>query len=113
METPSVVFYEHSFDDTIIQSLSKNVLNLGNVCRALAEENKRLKHEAVHDAGQLGEQSAEVHCLKAEVDRLRKAGDALFHNLLMVKHHCPDNGNTHHMIDASILGWNPKYGTTE
>jgi hypothetical protein len=43
METPTVVFYEHSFDDTLIQSLSKNVLNLGNECRALAEENKRLK----------------------------------------------------------------------
>ena len=45
METPSVVFYEHSFDDSLIQSLSKNVLNLGNECRALAEENKRLKEE--------------------------------------------------------------------
>jgi hypothetical protein len=45
METPSVIFYEHSFDDTIIQSLSKNVLNLGNECRALSEENKRLKEE--------------------------------------------------------------------
>jgi hypothetical protein len=45
MDTPSVVFYEHSFDDTIIQSLSKNVLNLGNECRALSEENKRLKEE--------------------------------------------------------------------
>jgi hypothetical protein len=45
METPTVVFYEHNFDDTLIQSLSKNVLNLGNECRALAEENKRLKEE--------------------------------------------------------------------
>lgn len=43
METPSVVFYEHNFDDTLVQSLSKNVLNLGNECRALAEENKTLK----------------------------------------------------------------------
>ena len=51
--------------------------------------------------------------LKAEVERLRKAGDAMFYNLLMAKPHVPDNGNTHHMIDASILGWNPKYGTTE
>lgn len=56
MDTPSVVFYEHSFDDTIIKSLSKNVLNLGNECRALAEENTRLKDE---------------------VERLRKAGDAV------------------------------------
>lgn len=43
METPTVVFYEHNFDDTLIQSLSKNVLNLGNECRALAEENAILK----------------------------------------------------------------------
>lgn len=43
MDTPSVVFYEHSFDDSIIKSLSKNVLNLGNECRALADENKNLK----------------------------------------------------------------------
>ncbi len=43
METPTVVFYEHNFDDTLIQSLSKNVLNLGNECRALAEENANLK----------------------------------------------------------------------
>jgi len=45
MDTPSIVFYEHDFDDTIIQSLSKNVLNLGNECRALSDENKRLKAE--------------------------------------------------------------------
>jgi hypothetical protein len=45
METPSVVFYEHNFDDSIIKSLSKNVLNLGNECRALAQENARLKDE--------------------------------------------------------------------
>jgi regulator of replication initiation timing len=45
MNTPTIVFYEHSFDDSLIQSLSKNVLNLGNECRALAEENARLKAE--------------------------------------------------------------------
>jgi hypothetical protein len=45
MDTPSIIFYEHSFDDSIIQSLSKNVLNLGNECRALAQENARLKSE--------------------------------------------------------------------
>jgi regulator of replication initiation timing len=70
METPSVVFYEHSFDDTLIQSLSKNVLNLGNECRALSDENKRLKHEAVHSIGQLGEQSAEIADLKSKIERL-------------------------------------------
>jgi len=45
MNTPTIVFYEHHFDDSLIQSLSKNVLNLGNECRALAEENARLKAE--------------------------------------------------------------------
>jgi hypothetical protein len=72
METPSVVFYEHNFDDSLIQSLSKNVLNLGNECRALADENKRLKHEAVHDAGQLGEQSAEIASLKSKIELLER-----------------------------------------
>jgi regulator of replication initiation timing len=45
MENPSVVFYEHDFTDSIVTSLSKSVLNLGNECRALAEENTRLKAE--------------------------------------------------------------------
>jgi hypothetical protein len=45
MDTPSLIFYEHNFDDSIKTSLVKNVLNLGNECRALAEENKRLKEE--------------------------------------------------------------------
>ena len=113
METPSIVFYEHSFDDTTVKSLAKSVLNLGNECRALSEENTRLKAEVERLdtlCKQLGKQHSDISC---ENIMLRKAGDALFHNLLMVKHHCPDNGNTHHMIDASILGWNPKYGTTE
>lgn len=45
MDTPSLIFYEHSLDDTQVQSLSKSVLNLGNECRAWAEENARLKAE--------------------------------------------------------------------
>ena len=45
METPSVVYYEHSFDDSEVKSLAKSVLNLGNECRALAEEVERLKKE--------------------------------------------------------------------
>ena len=48
--------YPTNINDSIIESLSKGVLNLGNECRALAEENKRLK---------------------AEVERLTKAGDDL------------------------------------
>lgn len=45
MDTPSVIFYEHNFDDSIKTSLVKNVLNLGNECRALSQENTRLKEE--------------------------------------------------------------------
>lgn len=45
MDTPSIVFYEHSFEDPIKVSLVKSVLNLGNECRALAQENTRLKDE--------------------------------------------------------------------
>ena len=70
MDTPKLVFYEHSFEDPLNTRLAKSVLNLGNECRALAEENQRLKHEAVHAVGQLGEQSAEIAHLKAELERL-------------------------------------------
>ena len=45
MDTPKLVFYEHSFEDPIKTSLVKSVLNLGNECRALAEENAYLKAE--------------------------------------------------------------------
>ena len=69
MDTPKLVFYEHNFDDSIIKSLSKNVLNLGNECRALAEENQRLKHEAVHAVNQIGGLQEENARLKAEVER--------------------------------------------
>ena len=56
MDTPSLIFYEHNLDDSQVKSLSKSVLNLGNECRALAEENARLK---------------------AEVERMTKTGDAM------------------------------------
>ena len=70
MDTPKLVFYEHNFDDSIIKSLSKNVLNLGNECRALAEENQRLKHEAVHAVNQIGGLQEENARLKAEAGML-------------------------------------------
>jgi predicted nuclease with TOPRIM domain len=54
-------------------NLNRNVLDLGSKVRDLTEENKRLKYEAVHDAGQLGEQSAEIASLRAEVERLNSA----------------------------------------
>lgn len=34
MDTPSIIFYEHSLDDSQVRSLAKSVLNLGNECRA-------------------------------------------------------------------------------
>ena len=43
----------------------------------LKADAQNLRHQAVHDVSQLGEQSAEIAHLKAEVERLRKAGDAL------------------------------------
>ena len=53
-----------------------------------------------------------IERLKAEVERLTKAGDAMFINLVSYKDFIPDNGNIHSMIDASIKGWNPLYGQT-
>lgn len=63
---------EADYRDSTIQQFAQNILRLGNECRALADENKRLKHEAVHDAGQLGEQSAEIADLKAKVEMLER-----------------------------------------
>lgn len=45
MDTPSLIFYEHNLDDSQVKSLAKSVLNLGNECRALAQENAHLKAE--------------------------------------------------------------------
>ena len=45
MNPPTIVFYEHDFEDPIKVSLVKSVLNLGNECRALAQENARLQAE--------------------------------------------------------------------
>ena len=56
--------------DQTIQSFAQNILRLGNECRSLNVENAKLKYEAVHNFGQLGEQSAEIARLKAEVERL-------------------------------------------
>lgn len=58
--------------DSTIQSFADNILRLGNECRALADENKRLKYEAVHNASQLGEQSAEIADLKSKIKLLEQ-----------------------------------------
>lgn len=73
METPSVIYYEHQFDDSLEKSLAKSVLNLGNECRALAEENARLKAEVER----LRASSFVTAVPVEQYERLRKAGDAL------------------------------------
>jgi len=45
MDTPSIIFYEHNFDDSIKTSLVKNVLNLGNECRAWHQKCVQLEAE--------------------------------------------------------------------
>ncbi len=62
MDTPKLVFYEHSFEDTIKTSLAKSVLNLGNECRALAEENTRLKAEVFILKGRVNYWKIEAEC---------------------------------------------------
>lgn len=63
--------------EEITQSFAKEVLRLGYEVRDLANENATLKAElrkraleSLSDVGQLGEQSAEIATLKAEVERL-------------------------------------------
>ena len=70
--------YPTNINDSIIESLSKGVLNLGNECRALSDENARLKAEVEELTGLLKastyyNSSEEVTRLKAEVKRLTKA----------------------------------------
>lgn len=62
METPSVIYYEHQFDDSVEKSLAKSVLNLGNECRALAEENARLKAEIEMLKGRVNYWKIEADC---------------------------------------------------
>jgi hypothetical protein len=54
--------YPTNINDTIIESLSKGVLNLGNECRALAEENKRLKKEIEILNGRVNYWKIEAEC---------------------------------------------------
>ena len=91
METPSVVFYEHSFDDTLIQSLSKNVLNLGNECRALSDENARLNAEVerltafttrtIIPNEELQAQVERLTDCKAQADRFKAEVERLLHEV--------------------------------
>jgi regulator of replication initiation timing len=54
--------YPTNINDSIIESLSKGVLNLGNECRALAEENKRLKEENEMLKGRVNYWKIEAEC---------------------------------------------------
>jgi hypothetical protein len=62
MDTPKLVFYEHSFEDPIKTSLAKSVLNLGIECRTLAEENARLKAEVAVLEGRVRYWKIEAEC---------------------------------------------------
>lgn len=62
MDTPKLVFYEHSFEDPLNTRLAKSVLNLGNECRALAEENTRLKAEVSMLEGRVRYWQIEAEC---------------------------------------------------
>jgi len=70
MDTPSVVFYEHDINDSQVRSLAKGVLNLGNECRALAEENVRLKAEVERLTAFTTRTIIPNEVLQAEVERL-------------------------------------------
>jgi cell division protein FtsB len=66
------------------EELHKDYESLADEHTKLIDRNKTLKDElrkraldSLSDIGQLGEQSAEIARLKAEVERLRQAGDAL------------------------------------
>jgi hypothetical protein len=82
MDTPKLVFYEHSFEDPIKTSLTKSVLNLGIECRALAEENARLKTEVERLTAFTTRTIIPNEVLQAEVERLKRSGD------LMLKFAC-------------------------
>jgi hypothetical protein len=70
MDTPKLVFYEHSFEDPIKTSLAKSVLNLGNECRALAEENARLKADVKRLSAFCTRTIIPNEVLRNEVERL-------------------------------------------
>lgn len=54
--------YPTNINDSLVESLTKSVLNLGNECRALAEENKRLKDEIKMLEGRVRYWKIEAEC---------------------------------------------------
>lgn len=54
--------YPTNINDTLVESLSKGILNLGNECRALAEENARLKAEVSMLEGRVRYWKIEAEC---------------------------------------------------
>lgn len=54
--------YPADVKDSIVQSLSKNVLNMGNQIRALAKENARLKAEVEMLEGRVRYWKIEAEC---------------------------------------------------
>ena len=77
MNQPTIIFYEHSLDDSQVQSLAKSVLNLGNECRAWAEENARLKDEVLALRIELAEAQENYHLVNEMVAKLIKEGKSV------------------------------------
>ena len=94
IRSEQVEAYPADVKDSIVQSLSKNVLNMGNQIRALADENARLKAEverlrntdpdSITGSTIMSDPAWSIACFRfhrknerAEIARLRKAGDNL------------------------------------
>lgn len=54
--------YPTNINDSLVESLSKSVLNLGNECRALSDENNRLKDEIKMLEGRVRYWKIEAEC---------------------------------------------------
>ena len=77
---------------------------------------QNLRHQAVHDVSQLGEQSAEIAHLKAEVERLTKAHSVLKTQVVQLTRggdelleiidgfYCPERGLAHEIWSAAKKG---------
>ena len=73
----------------VLEFERKENLRLRNEREVLILEVKQLRHERVHDLNAIGGEQEENARLKAEVERLRKAGDYLADHLAHEFGTCP------------------------